>query len=128
MKAELDTRTQAHFLHFSQKQVSYFLIQELNGGVGVWCARGIKGPHQCPSRTRLGREREGGNVERLLSIIIKIYTPVCTTYVSSWPILDVSLSFLTMYQLACLDDISLEAYKVLKTLPHISMNRSEAAA
>jgi hypothetical protein len=76
MKEEFDThtRTQAHFLHFSQKQISYFLIQELNGGVGVWCARGSKGLLQCPSRMRLGKEMERGNVERLLSIIIKIYT------------------------------------------------------
>lgn len=33
---------------------------------------------------RKGPGRKGkGNVERLLSVIIKIYTPVCTTYVSS---------------------------------------------
>lgn len=80
MKEELDihTRKQAHFLHVSQKQIFYILIQELNDGTGVWCARGSKGFRRCLGQTRLGREREWG----MSVIIIKIYTPVCTTYVS----------------------------------------------
>jgi len=49
--------TQAHqhiSYIFSQKQISFFFIQELNGGVGVWCARGIKDLRQCLGRTRPG--------------------------------------------------------------------------
>lgn len=85
MKEEFDIHTHTHtstFLTPLTKQIFYSFIQELNDGIGVWCARGSKGLRRCLGRTRLGREMEMGNVERLLSIIIKIYTPVCTTYVS----------------------------------------------
>ena len=81
--------TQAH-KHISytslQKQIFLFpLYKSSTSGLasGVQEARGSKGLRQCLGRMRLGREKERGNVERLLSIIIKIYTPVCTTYVSS---------------------------------------------
>lgn len=81
------THTFKHISHTSHK--TNFLFFHLIFSYNSSMRRGwrLVWKEQRPlSKSRSARGQEGkerGNVERLLSVIIKIYTPVCTTYVSS---------------------------------------------
>jgi hypothetical protein len=95
--------TSTFLTFFTKTNLLFLLIQELNGGVGVWYARGSNGLLQCSSRMRLGkgRQRKGRTSSGCCPSSSRSIPPVCTTYVSSWLILlNDSLSFLNMYKFA----------------------------